>query len=150
MEVTPVAERHLVSAQVPLELLEIARQNLGRGGRMAEMGERRVATADAEGGAAAGDRVDGGDGGGGDGGVAREGIGDAGAEPDARGLAGRHRQADVAITREVLGVDDGDPIPAIGLGAPGALREGARHPGAIGPELDRGHRFSHAVRPAAT
>jgi hypothetical protein len=88
VEVAIAAERHLVSPQIPLELLGSAPGSQatahGRDGR------RRVATAVPRW-RGRRDRVDGGDGGG-DGGVAREGIGDAGAEPDAPGLAGRHSQ----------------------------------------------------------
>ncbi len=95
-----------------------------RGGRLlahdAELGEARDAGADAQDGALVGDLVERGDRHRRQRRMAREGIGDAGAELHPRGMLGEDRQGRIDLAVETL-VGHPERVVAVGLGKLGAL-----------------------------
>ena len=130
-----LVEAHRLAAQVGLQLPQVALELRQPGRRAAEMGERRIAAADAQHGAAVRDAVDAGDRGRRRRGMAGHRVGDAGAEPDPRRDGGRERQRDIGIAREVLRIDHQHAVPAGRLDLLRGARRAARRRDAGGPQL---------------
>ncbi len=110
-----VVEAHGLALEVGLELPQVALELRQSCRRAAEMGQGRIASADAQHGAAVRDTVDAGDGGRGRRGMARHRVGDAGAQTEPGRSCRRHRQRDIGIARQVLRIDHQHAVPAGGL-----------------------------------
>ena len=142
-----LVEAHRFAGEVKLEVPQVALELAEARRRPAEMGERGIAAADAQHGAAVGDAVDAGDRRRGRRRMAGDRVGDAGAEADTRGHRRRQRQRDIGIAGEVLRIDHQHAVPAGRLDLLCGARRAACRCHARGPEL---HALSSASPPCAT